>query len=314
MRRRGVIYDTGTVFYGSGGGGIPTRPKLDLAIAERELQIARDDLHCNAVRLAGSYPDRLVRVTECALALGLEAWLSPTLFGRPPDQTLRSFVAAAEQAERLRQQQPDRVVLVLGSELTLMMPGIVPGRDFADRTREAFTRIKAGDHSANDRLDEFLGRASAAVRAVYRGPLTYASLIWEDVNWDRFDIIGVDHYRDARIKDRYTAMLEPLLAHGKPVVNTEFGMRTYQVPRAEAGSSASASPISKRWACINCRLSAGSFVSASTATTYETRRCRPASSPKPSRSWMPPGSTAPSSPSSSPPRPPRTTNPAMTWT
>jgi len=228
MRRRGVIYDTGTVFYGSGGGGIPTRPKLDLAIAERELQIARDDLHCNAVRLAGSYPDRLVRVTECALALGLEAWLSPTLFGRPPDQTLRSFVAAAEQAERLRQQQPDRVVLVLGSELTLMMPGIVPGRDFADRTREAFTRIKAGDHSANDRLDEFLGRASAAVRAVYRGPLTYASLIWEDVNWDRFDIIGVDHYRDARIKDRYTAMLEPLLAHGKPVVNTEFGMRTYQ--------------------------------------------------------------------------------------
>jgi hypothetical protein len=227
MRRRGVTYDTGTVFSGPGY-KIPTRPKLDLATAERELQIARDDLHCNAVRLGGSYPDRLVRVAERALALGLEVWLSPALFGRPPEETLRALASAAEQAERLRQQHPDRVVLIMGAELTLMMPGIVPGRDFADRTREAITRVKAGDGGASGRLDEFLGRASAAVRAVYRGPLTYASLIWEDVDWDRFDIIGVDHYRDARIKDRYTAMLEPLLARGKPVVVTEFGMRTYQ--------------------------------------------------------------------------------------
>ncbi len=51
MNRRGVTYDTGMVFHGRGGEGIPTRPKLDLATAERELQIARDDLHCNAVRL-----------------------------------------------------------------------------------------------------------------------------------------------------------------------------------------------------------------------------------------------------------------------
>jgi hypothetical protein len=227
MRRRGVIYDTGTVFSGPGY-NVPTRLKLDLATAERELQIARDDLHCNAVRLGGSYPGRLVRVAELALALGLEVWLSPALFGRPPDETLRSYVSVAEQAEGLRQQHPDRVVLVMGSELTLMMPGIVPGRDFAERTREAIARVKAGDGGANERLDEFLSRASAAVRAVYRGPLTYASLVWEDVDWDRFDIIGVDHYRDARIKDRYAAMLEPLLARGKPVVVTEFGMRTYQ--------------------------------------------------------------------------------------
>src|SRR5215472_3131125 len=157
MRRRGMIYDTGTVFSGPGY-KVPTRKKLDLATAERELQIVRDDLHCNAVRLVGSYPDRLARVTERALALGLEVWLSPTPLGRPPDETFRSFVAAAEQAERLRQQHPDRLVLVMGGELTLLMQGIVPGRDFADRAREAFTRIKAGDHSSNERLDEYLGR------------------------------------------------------------------------------------------------------------------------------------------------------------
>jgi hypothetical protein len=228
VNRRGVTYDTGIVFSGRRGGGIPTRPKLDLATAERELQIARDDLRCNAVRLIGRDVDRLVQVAERALALGLEVWLSPAMWGRSPDETLQYDVSAAERAEELRRQYPDRLVLVLGSELTIFMHGIVPGNDFGKRTREAFTRMKAGDHGANDRLNDFLGRASTAVRGVYQGPLTYASLIWEDVDWDRFDLIGVDHYRDARIKDRYADMLQPLLALGKPVINTEFGMRTYR--------------------------------------------------------------------------------------
>jgi hypothetical protein len=227
MNRRGVTYDTGIVFSGPGY-SVPTRPKLDLATAQRELQIVRDDLHCNAIRLIGLDVDRLVQVAERALALGLEVWLSPALWGRPLDETLRYCVSAARRAEELRKQHPDRFVLVLGSELTLFMEGIVPGRDFAGRTREAITRMKAGDHSANDRLNDFLGLASTAVRGVYHGPLTYASLVWEEVNWDRFDLIGVDHYRDTRINDRYAEMLQPLLALGKPVVNTEFGMRTYR--------------------------------------------------------------------------------------
>ncbi len=79
MNRRGVTYDTGIVFSGPGY-NIPTRPRLDLATAERELQIARDDLHCNAVRLIGREVDRLVQVAERALALGLEVWLSPALW------------------------------------------------------------------------------------------------------------------------------------------------------------------------------------------------------------------------------------------
>ncbi|MGN6794255.1 MAG: hypothetical protein ACTHJW_17865 [Streptosporangiaceae bacterium] len=227
-----MTYDTGVVFSGPGY-SVPTRPKLDLATAERELQIVRDDLHCNAVRLIGRDVDRLVQVGERALALGLEVWLSPALWGRSLDETLRYCVSAAGRAEELRKQHPDRFVLVLGSELTLFMEGIVPGRDFAGRTREAITRMKAGDDSANDRLNDFLGRASTAVRDVYHGPLTYASLVWEEVNWDRFDLIGVDHYRDARIKDRYVQMLQPLLALGKPVVNTEFGMRTYRGAESE---------------------------------------------------------------------------------
>jgi hypothetical protein len=43
-----------------------------------------------------------------------------------------------------------------------------------------------------------------------------------------FDYVGVDHYRDARVEDRYVEMLQPLLATGKPVIVTEFGMRSYR--------------------------------------------------------------------------------------
>jgi hypothetical protein len=76
-------------------------------------------------------------------------------------------------------------------------------------------------------LTDYLTRATDEVRHVFSGPITYASLVWESVDWSRFDFIGVDHYRDSRVKHRYVDMLQPSLDTGKPVVVTEFGMRTY---------------------------------------------------------------------------------------
>ncbi len=61
---------------------------------------------------------------------------------------------------------------------------------------------------------------------VYHGPLTYASLPWEAVDWNLFEFVGVDYYRDARTRDSYLDMLQPLFATGKPVVVTEMGWGT----------------------------------------------------------------------------------------
>jgi hypothetical protein len=88
------------------------------------------------------------------------------------------------------------------------------------------SRVKAGEH--NKPLNAFLARATNSVRQEFHGKLTYASLIWEAVDWKLFDFIGVDHYRIERIKDQYVQMLNPLLAQGKPVVITEFGYGTCQ--------------------------------------------------------------------------------------
>jgi hypothetical protein len=103
--------------------------------------------------------------------------------------------------------------------------GLLPGTTIQKRV--AGMVREGGSASMPTPLNAFLGQAAADVRKVAGGEISYASLPFEPVDWGPFDIIGVDHYRDARVKDRYAQMLRQSLAHGKPVVVTEFGMRTY---------------------------------------------------------------------------------------
>jgi hypothetical protein len=208
--------------------GLNWRPVFDRRVVHRELEIVRNDLHCNAVRICGLDIDRLTTAAEDALTLGLEVWLSPEMWNRSPRETLGYIAAAAAAAEKLRERWPDRLVFLVGSELTLFMRGIVPGRSLTARMKNPsfWADAKAGRH--NPALNAFLAGANDEVRRVFHGRVTYAGLIWEAVDWSLFDFVGVDHYRDARIKDRYVEMLKPLFEFGKPVVVTEFGMRAYQ--------------------------------------------------------------------------------------
>ena len=222
MERKGVSYDVGRVMAGN------WRPDFDPKVVRCELEIIRNDLHCNAVRICGLDINRLVSAAGMALQLGLEVWLSPELWDKSQAETLTYITKAAGAAEGLRAQYPERLVLLVGSELALFMQGIVPGRNITQRMRNPsfWENAKAGTH--NLPLNAFLVKASAAVRQVFHGQVGYASLIWEAVDWSLFDFAGVDHYRAARIKERYAEILQPLFAKGKPVVITEFGCRTYR--------------------------------------------------------------------------------------
>ena len=221
LNRRGVCYDVGHVM------GINWRPVFDARVVHRELEIIRNDLHCNAVRIGGRDLKRVTTAAEDALAQGLEVWFSAVAWDRSPDDTLAYIEKAAVEAERLRLRWPDRVVFVIGQEFTLFMQGIVPGKMLMNRVKNPAFResLMSGRHNAP--LNAFLARTAAAVRRVYNGPLTYASLPFETVDWCPFDTVGIDHYRMGPAKERYVEMLEPLFATGKPVVNTEFGMGAY---------------------------------------------------------------------------------------
>ncbi|MHB8960983.1 MAG: abortive infection protein [Candidatus Limnocylindrales bacterium] len=224
MQHQGVHYDTGTTFRGPGYAISTRRAAPDLSVVRRELEIIRGDLHANAVRIVGSDVGRLTAVAEIALGLGLEVWLSPAFFEYPPEETAARLVAAAAAAARLATAHPGRVIFVAGGELTLFMPGILPGKDIAGRMKA----LKADPTAlSNGKLNAHLADLVPRVRAVFAGPLTYASLIFERVDWEPFDYVGIDHYREVRTKDRYAEMLQPFLATGKPVVVTEFGMRTF---------------------------------------------------------------------------------------
>ena len=220
MNRKGVCYDIGSVM------GFNWRPRFRPEEVRRELQIIKDDLHCNAVRISGQDLGRLVMASGDALERGLEVWFHPTLWDRNPEDTLRYLVRAAEAAEEVRKQKGENIVFVAGGELTLFMQGILEGRRFQSRLANPslMSKIKAGEH--NKPLNDFLAKANAALRSVYHGKATYASLVWEKVDWGLFDFVGVDHYRTKRIEDRYVQMLEPSFQHGKPVVVTEFGYAT----------------------------------------------------------------------------------------
>jgi hypothetical protein len=222
MQWKGVSYDVGRVMNGN------WRPLFDSQVVQRELEIIKNDLHCSAVRICGLDIQRLSTAAEMALNLGLEVWLSPEMWDKSQPETLAYITKAAAAAEKLNQRWPNRLVFLVGSELTLFMQGIVPGKNLWQRmgNKSFWKNAKEGTHNAP--LNAFLARANQAVRQEFHGPLSYASLVWEAVDWGPFDFVGVDHYWAARIKERYVDMLQPSFAYGKPVVITEFGSRTYQ--------------------------------------------------------------------------------------
>jgi hypothetical protein len=222
---KGINYDVGTVM------GVNWRPDYNPTTVHRELEIIKNDLHCSAVGISGKDIGRIIATAEDALNQGLEAWLNPGCIDKTPDDTLAYIVEAAKATQPLHECYPGKVVFCVGAEFTLFMQGILPGKTFMGRVknlRHDSAGIKEGKH--NQALNDFLNKAAKDVRKVYGGQIMYRSLVWEQVDWNNFDIIGVDHYWGEAIKDQYIDMANPLFAYNKPVINTGFGFNTTNAP------------------------------------------------------------------------------------
>ena len=223
MRRKGVCYDVGRVMLGSNW-----RPVFDPDVVRRELEIIRNDLHCNAVRVQGLDLERLRVAAQDALRQGLEVWYSPEMWDRTADETLAYLATAARWAEDLRERWPDQVVFSVGSEISLFMQGFLPGRNVLERLGHPsfWETIRSGRHNAS--VNAFLRRANEVVRDLFHGKVTYASVGLETVDWSPFDFVGVDLYRDQRSRGIYSDLIRRYLAYGKPVANMEFGCCTFR--------------------------------------------------------------------------------------
>ena len=223
MKRKGICYDVGRVMM-----GMDWRPCFDVKIVQHEIEIIKNDLHCNVVRICGLDLDRLATAAELALQQGLEVWFSPEMWDKSQEDTLEYLVNAAVAAEKLCQQWPEQLIFSVGSELTLFMQGIVAGNNLVERLNNPsfWETVKTGTH--NQALNAFLARANAAVRQVFHGKVVYVSIPLETVDWSLFDFVGVDIYRDQRIRVKYGELIKRYFVHNKPVIIGEFGCCTYQ--------------------------------------------------------------------------------------
>jgi hypothetical protein len=223
MKIKGIDYDLGVVY----AEGISSRPTFDQAIVKREIEIIKNDLHCNAIRLNGHDIQRLTFAGECALDQGLQVWFLPKYVDATEQATLPYLAECARTAEKLRQRSPD-VVFIVGCEFTMFLNGILEGANILERLGNPsnWERIRRGEH--NRPLNDFLAKVVAEIRQYFHGPLTYASLPIEKVDWELFDIVGLDHYREARNRHTYRETLERYFTSGKPVVITEFGSCAYR--------------------------------------------------------------------------------------
>ncbi|WP_103353448.1 hypothetical protein [Amycolatopsis sp. CA-128772] len=220
MRAKGIGYDTGFR-----RGGRFNRP-FDPDLVRRELTIIRDELHCTAVRLIGTDLDRIESAAAEAAALGLEVWFSPFPWDCTPAEILDLLADGAARAERLRRTGAE-VVFVAGAELSLFNHGFVPGDDIPARVAQLIASPELRD-GLPARVNEFLARALEAVRARFGGRVTYAAVPLERVDWTPFDIVSVDAHRSKEVEHLYREGVRSLVAAGKPVAITEFGVTPYR--------------------------------------------------------------------------------------
>jgi hypothetical protein len=126
----------------------------------------------------------------------------------------------------------------VGAELCLFMRGIVPGDTVPERIARPDLDRQLRAAAAQESLNDFLARAAAATRSVFGGPITYCALPSERVDWTRFDLAGVDLYRDKFNRPHFDRFLQLLKsrAGGRPLVIGEFGCCTYRGAADQGGS------------------------------------------------------------------------------
>ncbi|WP_236006387.1 hypothetical protein [Nakamurella leprariae] len=220
-----MTYDTGFVTEGQ-----ISRQPFHPDVVRRELEIIRDDLYCNAVQIIGGDPDRLELAAHAAADLGLEVWFSPYPLELEPEQILGLFRDCAVRAERLRQQGAT-VVFVAGVELSVMNHGFLPGATPEERVEQLMSppeRRAEAMRELGARMNTFLGEATANVRELFHGQITYASIQFEQVDWTPFDVVTFELIRSAEVADRFREAVRTLVQNPKPVAVTGFGTAAYR--------------------------------------------------------------------------------------
>ncbi|MFH0518297.1 abortive phage infection protein [Streptomyces sp. M41] len=220
LQHRGVVYTVGA--------GETPGTAWSAARMREDVRVIRDELHADTLDVTGDGVDRLTATAAEAAERGLHVWLQPTLGDVPEREILDSIAECGRFAERLRRQGAS-VDFSVGCEFWLFVPGIVPGATVLERVGN-LQKGNVDMAQMQRRLARFTRKAAAVGRSVFHGRLSYAAAQdeeFEPVDWNLFDVVGIDYYSYFRQPADYVRELRRYLRWGKPLAITEFGTCTY---------------------------------------------------------------------------------------
>lgn len=218
---RGIVYDVGVDYKER----LPSISGIPLGRARRDFSAIRADLGCEAVMIVGSRPKDLEQADQVAAGEGLSVWLLPRLFNESIETLRETVNSTAEAAERLRVAGAS-ATLVVGSQLSMSMPGMLPGSTLLARTM-MFPVTQLLLPRANRRLQSLRRAVVKDVRERFRGPISYLPGSWEKPDWSVFDVVGVHGHRHAKnaaqFEDQLRDAVDSAHAQNKPLYVLEFG-------------------------------------------------------------------------------------------
>lgn len=218
-------------------------------------------LGCDSVRIYGDNEEKLLLAAKIALEKGLNVWISPRIFNANKEDTLSKLTEFAKKVEVLRRSpgNEDKITLVLGNEISIDSSEIFEDETYLDRvkkyesvaifqtlsTRFKLKKVLQGLSPARVLEEQRMKVVSAGmvkemaaqVRPLFHGPLTYAALPQEEIDWDdpNLDLVSVNLYDDASHSDKgYEEKLKSYKGHKdktgreKQVAVTEFGTSSYR--------------------------------------------------------------------------------------
>ncbi|MFI6008934.1 abortive phage infection protein [Streptomyces sp. NPDC051243] len=220
LKHRGVVYTLGA--------GETPGTAWSAARMREDVRAIRDDLHADTLDVTGDGVERLTATAAEAAERGLHVWLQPTLGDLPEREILESIAECGRFAERLRRQGAS-VDFSVGCEFWLFVPGIVPGETVLERV-DNLQKGTVDMAGMQRRLARFTAKAAGVGRSVFHGRLSYAAAQdeeFEPVDWNLFDVVGIDYYSYHREPAAYVSELKRHLRWGKPLAITEFGTCAY---------------------------------------------------------------------------------------
>ncbi|KAI7205543.1 hypothetical protein D0869_01374 [Hortaea werneckii] len=230
----GVVYDVGLNFTGTGYSVEPFNP----ALVKQDMHVIASQLHATAIRIEGEDVSRLVLATRAAHDVGLAVYFNPWKMNATAEEARDYLLEAADAAEQLRSVDGVDVVFLVGCEYTIFSKGCFPGDTFAERVTWFGTQLsRTSEASLTDppqavldqsvHLNKFLQVLVEATKKHFGGPISYSAGSWERVDWNIFDIVGIDHYRRGESAEDYVNSLDKFRLK-KPLVVMEVGCCAYE--------------------------------------------------------------------------------------